>query len=152
MPTETSLHLRCENFPDTDLIGSADPYFQVWFKDQILYQSEVAQIEDNAFQFEVATFEISRSALFREINLKIFDKDTFSSDDLMVEMEIRFPFQSKTYTIGDSGATVSVLNDSGEVDPDDESEGSVIDEEDGKEEGFFTVKNLGKIFIKKVIF
>ena len=90
----------------------------------------------------------------RELNIKFYDKDTFSSDDLMLEVEVRYPFRMKTYDLGETGARLAVLNDDGES-ADDESDGSLVDGEGGMiskgikmAAGYFAVKHIGGMFFK----
>ena len=149
---QTTLSLAARNLPDKDIIGHIDPYYEIYFKDALLYKSEV--LKGSHPEWKVASFEVPKRAYMREPNLKVIDKDTFSKDDLLFEVEIRYPFRQKTYTIGDTPAQLMVLNDDGES-ADSLSDGSLVEGDDGKkrkrkkkESGYFSVTTIGKKLLK----
>merc|ERR1712179_365139 len=83
------------------------------------------------FHWEPETFQISRTAMFREIRIVIKDHDTFSRDDVLLDCEIRYPFRPNNYNFsedGDAGPRICVLNKDGQ-ETDGEREGS--ENEDG---------------------
>ena len=141
------LNLRAENLPDTETFGKIDPYYQVWFKDEKLYQSECVKNADQIVEWQPANFDIPGMAFMRELNVKIYDRDTFSSDDLIVDCQIRYPFRMKTYELGDTGARLAVLNDNGDS-ADEATDGSLEGDNDiiKKAAGFFALVKLGKMF------
>merc|ERR1711972_1049651 len=98
------------------------------FKDEVVYKSEVLKQESDVIEWEPAEFEISRSAYLREIRIVIKDKDTFTSDDVLLDCEIRYPFRPNTYTFSDLGCKLCVLNDDGEA-TDAERSGSEVEDD-----------------------
>jgi len=153
MPFDATLSLRAENLPDTDTFGKIDPYYEVWFKDEMLYKSECHKNADSIVEWAPATFQVPTLAFMRELNVKMYDKDTFTKDDLILEVEIRYPFRMKTYDLGETGAKLAVLNDDGES-ADDESDGSLVEDGDGGfikksaklAAGYFALKKLGSMW------
>ena len=154
MPMTCVLHLRAEGLPDKDLIGSQDPYFEVMYKDEVVYKSEVLEQESGSdvIEWAPAEFEMSRSAYLREIRIVIKDKDTFTRDDVLLDCEIRYPFRPNTYTFSDLGCKLCVLNDDGD-ETDGEREGSECEDDDGSGAigtalglagNYFKVRMLGK--------
>lgn len=150
MPT-SELKLSASGLPDKDLIGRTDAYYELYFKDTLLYKSEVQK--GSNVTWDTATIDMPKRAYMRELVLKCFDKDRFSKDDLIFSVEIRYPFRMKTYTLGETGATLSVLNDNGES-ADSLSDGSMVDGDDGKkrkrkkkQSGHFKMLKLGKALL-----
>ena len=118
MPKQAKLHLKVENLPQTDFFGKIDPYFEVWYHDSKLFTSACFKNADNIVDWGQVSFEIPTRAIFQELNIKFYDKDTFSKDDLLLNVELRYPFRNKSYTLGESGAVLKVLDDDGDSDSD----------------------------------
>merc|ERR1712026_60238 len=141
---------------DKDLIGSQDPYFEVYWKDECVYTSEVLKQESDTIEWAPAQFEMSRRAYLREIRIVIKDKDTFTKDDLLLDCEIRYPFRANTYTFSDLGCKLCVLNDDGEA-TDHEKSGSECEDDDsvarkalGLAGDYFKVKLVSKALGKAI--
>lgn len=102
--------------PQVDFFGKIDPYYQVFYHDTKLYQSETVKNADHTFAWKEAKFNIPSKAIFKELIIKVWDKDTFSKDDLLFSVEIRYPFRCNSYTLGNTGAILKVLDDDGHSD------------------------------------
>merc|ERR1711879_249423 len=144
MPKAT-LHLRGENLPNKESFGTSDPYFQVFYQDQLLYKSEVIENNVTCCEWEPAVFELPALAWGRSVRIMIMDKDQISEDDVMVECEIRYPFRVKSYLLSenDLDAKLCVLNDDGDSGEDSDD---MIEEgfRDKVKRGFFKVLRRGK--------
>lgn len=68
-----------QDLKSTDLFGSIDPYFKIRYGDRTVYQSEKTSGKTPIWQ--PANFKIPKQAT--ELNVKVYDSDTLSSDDLI---------------------------------------------------------------------
>jgi len=116
MPKTANLHLKAENLPETDFFGKIDPYYEVYYHKTKLFTSPCHKNAERIVDWGVQTFQVPTRAVFRELNVKIYDKDTFSADDLLLNIEVRYPFRCNSYTLGNSGAVLKVLDDDGNSD------------------------------------
>ena len=87
MPQAT-LHLRAENLPNKETFGTSDPYFQLYFEDQLLYTSEVIDNNVTCCEWEPAVFELPPLAFMRKVRIVIMDKDQISEDDVMQGVDL----------------------------------------------------------------
>jgi len=147
MPS-VQLWLRAENVPSKDLIGASDPYVEIRFDDKLLATSEVIKNEPNP-QWQMMTFDLPKTALFRHVNVKIMDKDKFTKDDLVLDCEIRYPFRKANYSFGSNkkngkACRLMVLNDHGEAAETDKS--AKVNDQASKVKQFM-IKKLGKMFL-----
>merc|ERR1712046_362946 len=149
---DVCLHLRGENLKSKDLMSKSDPYFEVFYPkdcEDPIYKSEIIKNVIDAC-WEPANFSLPKSALMRNVRIRLMDKDTFTSDDLILDCEIRYPFRQKNYAFGacasDDGteARLCVLNNDGESDSEDDSKGKPFGS--GTKDKVFKVLKLGKQF------
>ena len=89
------LNLELECWADSLNVeeGKGDPFYQVKIGDRILYESDKA--EGNTPVWKKAVLEIPSH--LKEVDILIFDKNTFSSDDILGECTIPIP-DSKSET------------------------------------------------------
>merc|ERR1711974_518572 len=97
--------------------------------DEVIHKSQQAVVDGNSYSWEPEEFQISRAAMFREIRIVILDHDTFTSDDVLLDFEVRYPFRPNNYTFTEDGARICVLNKDGQ-ETDGERDGSEV-EDDG---------------------
>merc|ERR1712168_273507 len=128
------LHIKARNLPNTDSVGTADPYFKVYFNDLELYKSETADAIDYV-DFKPAEFEIPVAALTRHCLVRFFDKDLLSKDESMLDLEIRYPFRRKKYLHEATKAQISICDKDGNETNSSASEtsGTEVSEDDENE-------------------
>ena len=120
---QATLRLKATDLPKCDTFSKADPYFEVWHQNTKLYKSETIKNTDKNVVWKPAEFSLPlymyaamgdlkvpnfsdmagevAEMTGRSLNLKIivWDEDTVSDDDLLLEIEnISYPFRLKTYT------------------------------------------------------
>ena len=97
------LSIFIDHLPNRDTIGLSDPYFQIIFKDEILYTSEVRQNQITNVTWHPERFRVPRNAILKDLWIIVLDKDRgiFNQDDCLVKFKLKFPFRYEKYYIGE---------------------------------------------------
>jgi len=108
------LHLKASNLPDKDVSlrpsDTSDAFYEVYFGDLQVYKSEVSTDNENP-EWKMAEFELPRHAFNRAIKVIIWDHDTMTANDLIAEVEIKYPCVEAVYKLTEcKEASLHVLN------------------------------------------
>merc|ERR1711976_952899 len=105
-----TLHLSGANLPKKDLmgLGKSDPYFEVYYGKDKFYKSEVKSGTRNP-EWAPAEFSLPKTAINKNVTIKVMDRDRITRDDKIHSFEIKYPFEQKTYVFGKGKDTSSAM-------------------------------------------
>merc|ERR1739845_178874 len=100
MNMHVTLHLSGENLPKKDLMGlcRSDQY----------YKSEVLKSKSDP-EWAPAEFSLPKSAMNKNVTIKVMDRDRITRDYKIHKFEIRYPFEKKTYVFGKGKDTTKAM-------------------------------------------
>lgn len=115
------LQIKVENLCNTEIFGTADPYFKLYIDGEEIYKSLTISNNIESCEWPEVELEIPTKTINYGIMCKIMDDDHCSDDDLMAKVQLSWPFHEKVYEIEDKGgeAKLYVLNSNGDLDPEE---------------------------------
>ena len=102
------LQAWCDQLIGLDVTGKSDPYYQVLAGEEVLYTSERLKNTSTPFWKE-AEFRVPVNNT--TLNIRVFDKDKTSRDDLIGSCAVPYPFVNDSYILWGQETGVFIVGD-----------------------------------------